>query len=243
MSTNITAVSFFQSYFQSLPEPSELPMTLLWFAIGFAIGIGILVFVRRMIVQWKAKDRLIAKLRAENDAQRQHIAHVKVPVFGFVYWRELAGKEQKIEELRKLYEPEAGDGEPSKQPLFVQDESWDMLKQLPPLSAFDLEDHYDFVGQMIKDCRTCSATKIGEVTITGVSEPAGDWPEIARVTYTYTGDLSEQQILGVIRELDDETAGSNGRFDSQKRCGGYGLIDARSSLSVGQVLDVFEDGV
>ncbi len=95
-------------------------------------------------------------------------------------------------------------------------------------------------GDILASVQAETRKKIGEVTITKIDEPAGEWPEVTHVRYTYTGDLTEQSILKVVSELDDDTAASSGSYDPKERRGGYALIDACSRLSVGQVLEVFE---
>jgi hypothetical protein len=83
--------------------------------------------------------------------------------------------------------------------------------------------------------------KIGEVTITGIDEPHGEWPEIVHVRYAYTGTPTEEMILWTIREADCEFAGSSRIFDPRTHSGGYVLTDEDSRLRVGDTLPVFDD--
>lgn len=79
---------------------------------------------------------------------------------------------------------------------------------------------------------------LGSVTISSISPAIGSFPEITHVAYAYSGDLTEQEILHAIREVDDAAAESNDTFHMETRTGGYALVDAYSKLRVGQVIAV-----
>lgn len=106
----------------------------------------------------------------------------------------------------------------------------------PDHDAFKLTDNE--IGRTKGDRICTPRLEIGQVTITHVGDPRGEWPEVTHVRYSFTGELTEEAILAVLQEIDDDTAGSSRIFDSAAKTGGYALVDANSRVKVGQVIPI-----
>jgi hypothetical protein len=88
---------------------------------------------------------------------------------------------------------------------------------------------------------------IGRVTITSIGAPHnpldGDDeslfmdPQTVDVSYSFTGQLSETQVIAAIAALESESFCLS-RFDAIGKTGGYVLIDDTSRLAVGQLVPV-----